>query len=120
MTENNKKQYEAHLELAKKLANRELTEEEIEQVKAKYDNPIATSIDLRPGETDLTQLKQSEINQMLIRALMDSNAYLKFINETLNNMLLAFLSFYKDDKNIDSFKALEEFKEKKYKEFKGE
>ena len=124
MTENNEKQFKAHLEtarnLAKELYKRDLTEEEIEQIRNQYDNPIAKSIDFRPGETDLTHLKQSEINQMLIRGQMDTNAYLKFINETMNKLYLAFMSFYKEDLKVDSFKQVEELKEKQYKEFKGE
>ena len=124
MTENNEKQFKAHLEVArnltKELYKRELTDEEIESIRLKYDNPVAKEIDFRPGETDLTHLKQSEINQMLIRGQMDTNAYLKFINETMNKLYLAFMSFYKEDLKVDSFKQVEELKKKQYKEFKGE
>lgn len=120
MTENNKKQFDAHVALAKQIAGRELTDKEIEALKLKFDNPIAKEIDFRPGETDLTHLKQSEINQLILRNQSDTLAYLKFINETLNNIYLGFMCYFKENLKVDSFDELEKFKDNEYKKFKGE
>ena len=120
MTENNKKQFEAHLELAKQIAGRELTEKEIEALRNKFDNPIAKEIDFRPGETDLTKLSQAQINQLILRNQSDTLAYLKFINETLNNIYLSFMCYFKENLKVDSFDELEKFKDNEYKKFKGE
>lgn len=120
MTKSNQAQFEEALQIAKELVKRDLTKEEIESIRLKYDNPVAKEIDFRPGETDLTHLKQSEINQMLIRGQMDTNAYLKFINTTLNDLLFALALVLKKKGEDDPFGAIDNFKDEEYERFKGE
>ena len=120
MTKSNQAQFEAHLELAKQIAGRELTEKEIEALRLKYDNPVAKEIDFRPGETDLTSLEQGKINQLLIRNQNDTLAYLKFINTTLNDLLFALALDSKKKGEDDPFGALDKFKGEEYERFKGE
>lgn len=120
MTEKNQKQFESALEIAKKIYDRELSEEEIEAIKKQYDNPIAESIELRAGETDLTHLKQSKMNQLFIRNQADTLAYLKLLNATLNDLYYAFAYFLKKNGSEDVFKEIEEFSSEEFKKIKGE
>lgn len=121
MTEKNEKLFKIACESLKANYKRDLTKEEIEHIKAQYENPIAKNIDFRPGETDLTKLSQGQINQMLIRQLSDLNAYCKFLNETINNFYYAFMFLLKHNGIDDPFKAIDEFSNDEYKKFgKGE
>ncbi len=114
MTEKNEKQFERALEVAKKLYQRELTAEEKEAIRKQYDNEIAKSVDFRAGETDLTHLKQGDINQILIRNQFDTLAYLKFMNETLNDFYCAFAYYLKKNGVSDPFKEIEDFSSEEY------
>lgn len=120
MTENNKKQFEAAIEVAKSMYNRELTKEELESLKKQYDNPVAKSIELRPGETDLSKLGQKELNQLMIRNQTDTLAYLKFLTETLNDLYYSFAYMLKKNGTEDVFKEIEEFSNEEMKKIKGE
>ena len=120
MTKSNQTQFEEALQIAKELVKRDLTKEEVESIRLKYDNPVAKSIDFRPGETDLTSLEQGKINQLIIRNQNDTLAYLKFINTTLNDILFALALDLKAKGEDDPFGALDKFKGEEYERFKGE
>lgn len=118
MTERNEKLFKIACESLKANYGRDLTEEEIELVRKQYDNEKAEEIDFRPGETDLTGLKQEQINQLLIRQLSDLNAYAKFINTTLNDVYYALAYVIKQNGEKEPFKAIEEFSSDEYDKFK--
>ena len=118
MTEKNEKLFKIACESLKVNYGRDLTKEEIEIIKKQYENVQAEDIDLRPGETDLTHLKQEQINQLIVRGLSDLNAYSKFINQTLNDVYYALAYIIKQNGEKEPFKAIEEFSSDEYEKFK--
>ncbi len=118
MTGKNEKLFKIACESLKANYGRDLTEEEIEIIKKQYENVQAEDIDFRPGETDLTHLKQEQINQLVIRELSDLNAYSKFINQTLNDIYYALAYIIKQNGEKEPFKAIEDFSNDEYEKFK--
>ena len=55
-------------------------------------NPIAKGLELSQGEVDIRNLSKKDKDQLAFRRGQNTNAYLKFMNESLNNIELCLLA----------------------------
>lgn len=113
MRKENQEKFESAVKFLEETYKRELTEEEINDVKKKYDNPIVREIALRPGEADLGDLSQKQYNQLLDRHLFDVEQRLNILTQVMNDLYYAKMLELKS-KYEDPFEELEKFKTEQY------
>ena len=113
MRKENQEKFENAVKFLEETYKRELTEEEINDVKKKYDNPIVREIALRPGEADLGDLSQKQYNQLLDRHLFDVEQRLNILTQVMNDLYYAKMLELKS-KYEDPFEKLEKFKTEQY------
>lgn len=113
MRKENQEKFENAVKMLEDTYKRKLTEEEIAQVRKKYDNPIVREIGLRPGEADLGDLTQKQYNQLLDRHLFDIEQRLNILTQVFNDLYYATMLDLKS-KYDDPFAKLEEFKTEEY------
>lgn len=88
---------------------RPLTEEEIKQMYSRFGNPKAKDIELRDGEIDYTELNSKKQFQLTLRELHDLNERVKYLNQTTNDLYVAFLYFLKLKGVNNPLKEIEDF-----------
>lgn len=113
MRKENQEKFESAVKFLEETYKRELTEEEINDVKKKYDNPIVREVALRPGEADLGDLSQKQYNQLLDRHLFDVEQRLNILTQVVNDLYYAKMLELKS-KYEDPFEELEKFKTEQY------
>ncbi len=113
MRKENREKFDAAVKFLEETYKRKLTEEEIADVRKKYDNPIMRDIALRPGEADLGDLTQKQYNQLLDRHLFDIEQRLNILTQVVNDLYYAKMLELKSKYN-DPFSKLEEFKTEEY------
>ena len=113
MRKENQEKFESAVKFLEETYKRELTEEEINDVKKKYDNPIVHEVALRPGEADLGDLSQKQYNQLLDRHLFDVEQRLNILTQVMNDLYYAKMLELKS-KYEDPFEELEKFKTEQY------
>lgn len=113
MRKENREKFETAVKFLEETYKRELTEQEIEDVRKKYDNPIVREIALRPGEADLGDLTQKQYNQLLDRHLFDVEQRLNILTQVVNDLYYAKMLELKS-KYDNPFDKLEEFKTEEY------
>lgn len=113
MRKENQEKFESAVKFLEETYKRKLTEEEINDVKKKYDNPIAREVALRPGEVDLGDLSQKQYNQLLDRHLFDIEQRLNILTQVMNDLYYAKMLELKS-KYEDPFEELEKFKTEQY------
>lgn len=113
MRKENQEKFENAVKFLEETYKRELTEEEINDVKKKYDNPIVREVALRPGEADLGDLSQKQYNQLLDRHLFDVEQRLNILTQVMNDLYYAKMLELKS-KYEDPFEELEKFKTEQY------
>lgn len=113
MRKENQEKFESAVKFLEETYKRELTEEEINDVKKKYDNPIVREVALRPGEADLGDLSQKQYNQLLDRHLFDVEQRLNILTQVMNDLYYAKMLELKS-KYEDPFEELEKFKTEQY------
>lgn len=113
MRKENREKFDAAVKFLEETYKRKLTEQEIEDVRKKYDNPIVREIALRPGEADLGDLTQKQYNQLLDRHLFDVEQRLNILTQVVNDLYYAKMLELKS-KYDDPFSKLEEFKTEEY------
>lgn len=113
MRKENREKFENAIKLLESTYNRKLTDEEREQVRKKYDNPVMRAVALRPGEADLGDLSQKKYNQLLDRHLFDIEERLNILTQVLNDLYYAKMLELKG-KYDDPFEELEKYKTEEY------
>lgn len=79
----------AFIEEYLKTQNRDtLTESEERQINAEFDPIVPTDIDLRKREVDIRKLTTKDYKQLMYRNSCDIIAYLKFLNQNINDLVL--------------------------------
>jgi len=113
MRKENREKFENAIKMLESTYNRKLTDEEREQVRKKYDNPVMRDVALRPGEADLGDLSQKKYNQLLDRHLFDIEERLNILTQVLNDLYYAKMLELKG-KYDDPFEELEKYKTDEY------
>lgn len=109
MEKKNEEKMLREIETLKSIYQRELTPDELDILKRKYDNVIAKHVELRPGEVDVRQMSQGEYRQLQDRNMRDLLAWAKIISQGLTDFYFLIGGIAKAQGVENPLKASENF-----------